>query len=76
VAHIATDLEKCTGCLMCALACPYEQQKGFNPRYAKIQVKKAISGVPEEIVLAPDCQTCVNRRCVEFCMFEALTAHD
>jgi len=60
--------EKCTGCLICQLACSLVHHKLFNPSLAKISIK--FVGDEREITFTEDCDRCGT--CAKFCAYGAL----
>ena len=64
--RIAT--QRCTGCLMCQLACSEHHTKVFNPSLSRILVE--VSGVDCSIRFSDECNKCGI--CVDYCFYEAL----
>lgn len=63
------DLEKCTGCRTCELACSFQRYGIFNPTKSAIRVvKQEIIGLDAPVV----CQFCDNPVCVNACPEGAL----
>lgn len=72
--HIDIDMEKCTGCKLCELACSAVKTGQFNPRESRIQV--TLVDIPEIPVpaLLDSCDYCFgNPACVGFCLPQAIT---
>jgi len=67
--RIQTDLEKCTGCRTCELACSFERENVFNRKKSAIRVvKEELIGLDGPVV----CQLCRRPKCVEACPEGAL----
>lgn len=67
--YLIADMDKCTGCESCSLACSFVKFKEFNPAYACIRILKfEETGVDAPVV----CQQCEEPRCVEACPHNAL----
>jgi Fe-S-cluster-containing dehydrogenase component len=73
---ISVLLEKCTGCMLCSLACSVVRTGGFNPKKARIRITKSLSGIPIAFEIHEECpDACrADKRpvCVEICPFDAL----
>lgn len=72
--HIDIEIEKCTGCRLCELACSAVKTGKFNPRDSRIKV--TLVDIPEIPVptLLDSCDYCFGDPvCVRFCLPEALT---
>jgi len=66
---LAVNIDQCTGCMACTLACSYEKAGVFSPPLAHIRVLKLEeSGVDAPLV----CQQCDDPRCVEACPIDAM----
>jgi carbon-monoxide dehydrogenase iron sulfur subunit len=61
------NLEKCTGCRACELACSMVHEKAFNPTKSRIRVQ--LEGVPE-LFVANVCKSCGKPPCAEACPTE------
>lgn len=75
--HIDVQIEKCTGCKLCELACSAVKTGEFNPRQARIRVP--LVDMPEipVPVLLDSCDYCFgNPVCVRFCLPEAIVWKD
>lgn len=79
--RIKADVNLCTGCRICSLACSFEMNKSFNPRQAKIYVNQELIGVPKRIEFLNQCNvripdTCsepdMEPLCIAYCCFGAL----
>jgi Fe-S-cluster-containing hydrogenase component 2 len=67
--YLLADMDKCTGCESCSLACSFVKFKEFNPAYGRIRILKfEESGVDAPVV----CQQCEEPRCVEACPRNAM----
>ncbi|MEW6142476.1 MAG: 4Fe-4S dicluster domain-containing protein [Chloroflexota bacterium] len=67
--YLIADMDKCTGCEACSLACSFIKFREFNPSYACIRILKfEESGVDAPVA----CQQCEEPRCVEACPRDAL----
>ena len=72
--HLAVDINKCTGCRMCELACAMVREKAFHPRKARIKVH--LIGLPHipVPVYTRKCDACGGEpACVKYCEVDALT---
>lgn len=81
VEHVMAEIELCTGCNMCALACSMVQKGAFNPRYSKIKVHQELSGLVTKIEFIEQCDTKVLNQCsfvdseplcTKYCIFNAI----
>ena len=79
--RITAEVEHCTGCNMCALACSLSQKGVFNPRYAKIRIHKELSGLVTGIEFTDQCNRELSGQCtfmdlepncVKYCIFKGL----
>jgi len=72
--HLAVDINKCTGCRMCELACTMVREKVFHPKKSRIKVHLiGIPAIPVP-VYTRKCDTCGGEpACVKYCEVEALT---
>jgi len=67
--RLIADMDKCTGCQACSLACSFVKYKEFNPAFARVRILKFDeSGVDAPIV----CQQCEEPRCMEACPRNAI----
>ena len=60
---INADIELCTGCQICALACSYEMTKAFNPRNSKIVVHQDLNGMTRDIEFIDNCNVKILTAC-------------
>lgn len=68
---ISLDLEKCTGCRACELACSLHNEKQCNPEKSRIRVIR--SEDDGRIYTFPIiCQHCEKAPCLEFCPTKAM----
>jgi len=66
---LAVNVDRCTGCMSCTLACSYAKEGVFSPPLARIRVLKLEeSGVDAPLV----CQQCDTPRCIEACPINAM----
>ena len=66
---IVVNLEKCTGCRLCELACAMKRENECNPHLARIRiVKDEERGVDVPVV----CQQCENPSCMKVCPTDAI----
>lgn len=68
---IRVNLELCSGCKRCMLACSFYKTGGFNPRYSSILIRTDIGNKPISYSLR-ECVECRSFYCVEFCTLEAI----
>jgi len=67
--RLIVDINKCTGCRSCVLACSFTKERVFNPELARIMVLKfETAGVDAPLF----CQQCEEPRCVEACSRDAI----
>jgi len=67
--RLIADMDKCTGCGACTLACSFAKTGAFHPGYGRIRILKLDeSGVDAPVF----CQQCEDPRCVEACPKGAL----
>ena len=72
--HIDVQMEKCTGCKLCELACSAVKTGSFAPRKSRIRIELVdIPEIPVPLLL-DSCDYCFgNPVCVRFCVPEAIT---
>lgn len=71
--HIEVNMEKCTGCRLCELACSAIKTGVYNPRDSRIKI--SLINIPEipVPVLLDNCDYCFgNPICVKVCLPKAL----
>jgi len=75
--HIEVQMEKCTGCRLCELACSAVKTGEFNPRNSRIKVRLVdIPEIPVPILL-DSCDYCHgNPVCVRFCLPQSIVWKD
>ena len=69
------NLEKCTGCRSCELACSFHKIKSFEPTQSSIQVCQDNTTGLMSVVLDNRCDLCTDEEkplCICFCAPEAL----
>lgn len=67
---LSVDIEKCSGCRACELACSMEHYGEYNPSKSMIRV----SMFPEEAYAIPiSCLQCEDALCERVCPTEAIT---
>ncbi|MEM1723174.1 MAG: 4Fe-4S dicluster domain-containing protein [Candidatus Jordarchaeales archaeon] len=54
--HIITELEKCTGCMLCMVACAVEHTGLLNPSRSRLRVENRLPVV--EIRFLEECDLC------------------
>jgi anaerobic carbon-monoxide dehydrogenase iron sulfur subunit len=75
--HIEVNVDKCTGCKLCELACSAVKTSEFNPRSSRIKV--VLVDIPEIPVpiLTEACDYCFgNPACVSVCLPQAIVWKD
>ena len=84
---LEVNVEKCTGCRACEIACSYHHGKTFNPRLASLHVHRVEKEGEISIILYKDltkkerekrfpCDGCVEEPeplCIKYCIPGALT---
>ncbi len=68
---IRLNLDLCSGCKRCMLACSFYKKGGFNPRYSSIEIKTDIGNKPIAYRLGY-CEDCQELYCIDFCLLNAL----
>lgn len=70
---LTIDIEKCTGCRNCELACSVAHTHTFNPRRSRIQIlKEEVKNLLVPVV----CLQCENPLCQEACPNGAIIQND
>jgi carbon-monoxide dehydrogenase iron sulfur subunit len=72
---IAVDVDKCTGCRSCEIACSLYHNGEINPTLARIQIVKdwtAEDSAIEARFLPSTCHQCANALCAIFCPENAI----
>jgi carbon-monoxide dehydrogenase iron sulfur subunit len=70
---LAIDLQKCTGCRNCELACSAVHTKTFNPRRSRIQILKDES---QNLVVPMVCLQCEDPLCEQACPNGAISYNE
>lgn len=70
---LLVDMDKCTGCKQCSLACSLTKEDLFDPARGRIKILKK-----EDIALGVPlvCEQCETHPCVESCQNNALSRDD
>jgi Fe-S-cluster-containing hydrogenase component 2 len=70
---LTVDMDKCTGCKQCALACSLTKEDLFDPYRSRIKVRKK-----EDIALGLQllCEQCDAHPCIDACEEAALTRNE
>jgi len=69
---ITVDLDKCTGCQICELACSLYNAKECNPEKSRVRiVRSEIDGIIYTIPTL--CQQCETPMCMEMCPIGAIS---
>ena len=71
---LKADIEKCTGCQMCAIVCSAHHTGKFNPSESRINVLDLFPE-PGEVKLSY-CTHCDEHPCVEACPAEAIKLNE
>jgi len=69
------NLNKCTGCRSCELACSFHKVKSFDPAQSSIQVCRDNSSGLMSVVLDDHCDLCADEEkplCICFCAPDVL----
>ena len=70
---IKVNIDLCSGCKRCMLACSLHKVGGFNPRFSSIEIITDIGNKPIAYNIK-FCTDCKDLYCLDFCMFGALEA--
>jgi anaerobic carbon-monoxide dehydrogenase iron sulfur subunit len=71
------DLERCTGCRTCELACSFHHTGAFAPASSSIRIGRSNRTAEMEWVVEASCDLCAGepeQSCVRYCQYEAVTA--
>lgn len=72
---IAVDLQRCTGCRACEMACSWHSAGLFDPERSHIRVYRDNRRGEIQVVLNSTCDQCAGEEfplCIKFCAPEAL----
>lgn len=67
--QLTIDMDKCTGCRMCEMACSLEKERECNRAYSRIRVVKLNEGMDMPVV----CLQCEDPVCEKVCPVKAIT---
>jgi carbon-monoxide dehydrogenase iron sulfur subunit len=67
--QLVIDMDKCTGCRMCEMACSLEKEGECNRAYSRIRVVKLNEGIDVPTV----CLQCEDPGCEKVCPVKAIT---
>ncbi len=70
---LAIDINKCTGCRNCELACSAKHTNSFNPRRSRIQILKKED---QNVILPMVCLQCEVPLCEEACPNDAISYNE
>ena len=70
---LAVDLDRCTGCRNCELACSLKHTNTFNPKRARIQILK---NEPRNLLVPMVCLQCESPLCKEACPNNAIKENE
>lgn len=68
--HLVVDMDKCTGCGICMLACSEKKESSYRPSRARIRAfrEKLPDGLKVDL-----CRQCDNAPCAAACPVDAIT---
>ncbi len=67
------DSDKCTGCLLCALACSFVKTQAFGLAQSRVQIGRDLVKGPQErysISFSDNCDGCGV--CAHYCNYDAI----
>lgn len=68
------DLNLCSGCKRCMLACSFSITGGFNPRYSMLEIKTDLGNKPISYSIR-ECSNCHKPYyCIDICHQKAIEA--
>jgi len=70
MAYLVGHFDKCTGCVICQLACSAREHNGYNPRLANLDIKMSEDGLTHFPVV---CHQCENAFCERVCPVSAIS---
>ncbi|MCD6472093.1 4Fe-4S dicluster domain-containing protein [Candidatus Aerophobetes bacterium] len=71
--RLVLNIEECTGCKLCELACSAKNEGVFNPKKARLKIIDYYTDKGREIT-GKFCTLC--KKCLEACPTEAITFND
>lgn len=72
-ALIHTHFDKCTGCSICQLVCSFDLFTGYNPRLARLAIRRKKENLYHIPVV---CNQCENAYCMKACPVKAIQRND
>ncbi|MEQ8200231.1 MAG: 4Fe-4S dicluster domain-containing protein [Syntrophomonadaceae bacterium] len=67
--HLQVEIDKCTGCGLCQLACAVNRSQQFNPSLARIKIHRIeLQGLNVPSI----CQQCANPPCAAVCLMNVI----
>lgn len=73
--YLGINLDKCTGCKSCEIACSFHFSKVFSPQISAIRIWRSNVSGDIEMSLHSNCDLCNNEEeplCVKYCAPKAL----